>query len=73
MRRLFSNRLKSIVVQKNIIWIAILDSINMIIIIIILLSGVTSHSVIDEWMISICDMKKMFEDEAKDNLWVFMI
>jgi cell division protein FtsX len=67
MRHLFSNRLKSIIVQKNIIWIAILDSVYMIIIIIILLS------VIDEWTISICDMKKMFEDEVKDNPWVFMV
>jgi cell division protein FtsX len=67
MRHLFSNRLKSIIVQKNIIWIAILDSVYMIIIIIILLS------VIDEWTISIYDMKKMFEDEVKDNPWVFMV
>jgi cell division protein FtsX len=67
MRHLFSNRLKSIIVQKNIIWIAILDNVYMIIIIIILLS------VIDEWTISICDMKKMFEDEVKDNPWVFMV
>jgi len=73
MRRLFSNRLKSIIVQKNIIWIAILDRVYMIIIIIILLSGVTSHSVIDEWTISICDMKKMLEDGVKDNPWVFMV
>jgi ribosome-binding protein aMBF1 (putative translation factor) len=33
----------------------------------VLLSGGTSHYVIDQSMINICDMKNMFGEEAKHN------